>query len=108
MSDEWRKIISFVNIICFQSDWNIQIKLNYMKIFLMSTIIISVTFTCTIENNKYSGTTVSILPHNLLKMLICLQKIENLVNKTKTINELSYQSIYTSSSFLQTSVSCLE
>jgi hypothetical protein len=46
--------------------------------------------------------------HNLLKMLICLQKIENLVNKTKTINELAYQSIYTSSSFLQTSVSCLE
>ena len=46
--------------------------------------------------------------HNLLKMLICLQNIENLVNKTKTINELAYQSIYTSSSFLQTSVSCLE
>ena len=46
--------------------------------------------------------------HNLLKMLIFLQKIENLVNKTKTINELAYQSIYTSSSFLQTSVSCLE
>ena len=32
----------------------------------MSTILISVTFICTIENNKYSGTTVSTLPFQTL------------------------------------------